>query len=107
MVNLSINFKILVGKILLGIFLPKLVGKVLYAMLGVFFENVPVGKLVWNIGKIFETLTWENFCLGTLVNLLKVLSWENLVKVGKISFGKIFVRKFGIFIWEKFVAHVC
>ena len=78
----------------MGIFLPKLVGKILCAMLGVFFENVPVGKLVWNIGKIFETLTWENFCLGTLVNLLKVLSWEHLMKVGKI------------FIWENFVSNL-
>ena len=86
--------KFLFGKILLGIFLPKLVGKILCAMLGVFFENVPVGKLVWNIGKIFETLTWENFCLGTLVNLLKVLSWEHLMKVGKI------------FIWENFVSNL-
>ena len=89
LVILSINFKILVGKILLGIFLTKLVGKVLLVMLGIFFENVPVGKFVWNIGKILETLTWENFCLGTLVNLLKVLSWEHLVKVGKISIWEI------------------
>ena len=83
LVNLNINFNILVGKILLGVFLPKLVGK--FAILGVFFENVPVGELVWNIGEIFEILTWENFCLGTLVNLLKISSWEHLVKVGKIS----------------------
>ena len=83
MVFVSISLKILVGKILLGIFLTKLVGKVLLVMLGIFFENVPVGKFVWNIGKIFETLTWENFCLGswgpfedTILGTLGEI-WEN------------------------------
>ena len=54
-------------------------------MLGIFFENVPVGKLVWNIGKIL------NFYLGKLLfgNLGQPLesiilgklgeSWENFI----------------------------
>ena len=90
----------------MGIFLPKLVGKVLYAMLGVFFENVPVGKLVWNIGEILKfllgkTFAWdsgepfEDTILGTLGEI-----WENFY-LGKFC-------KIWNFIWEKIVVvHVC
>ena len=67
--NLNVNFKIFSWEILLGIFLPKLVGKILCTMLGVFLKNVLVGKLVWNIGEIFEILNLGKLLLGILVNL--------------------------------------
>ena len=69
LVNLNVNFKIFSWEILLGIFLPKLVGKILCTMLGVFMKNVLVGKLVWNIGEIFEILNLGKLLLGILVNL--------------------------------------
>ena len=37
------------------------------------------------------------------MNLLKVLSWENLVKVGKILLGKILSEKIGNILFGKIV----
>ena len=55
-----------------------------------------VGKLVWNIGEIFENFNLGKLLLGILLNLLKIPSWEHLVKFGKISILENFL-KFGIF----------
>ena len=55
-----------------------------------------VGKLVWNIGEIFENFNLGKLLLGILLNLLKIPSWEHLVKFGKIYIWENFV-KFGIF----------
>ena len=70
------------------------------------FENVPVAKFVWNIGETFENFNLGKLLLGILLNLLKISSWEHLVKFLKILFWK--SLKFGIFICEKSVfVHVC
>ena len=94
MVFVSISLKILVGKILfLGICLITSVGKILLKMLGIFCNNV-TWENSWILVKFLNCYLGK-FCLGIWVNFLKVLSWENLVKVGKILFGKILSEKIG------------
>ena len=100
-------WKNLVGKILLGIFLPKLVGKVLLAMLGIFFQNVPAGNLFgtlakfWNfyLGKLlFGNLgePFESIILGKLGESWENFTWENFMW-----------ENLEFLIWENFVAHIC
>ena len=89
LVNLNVNFKIFSWEILLGIFLPKLVGKILCTMLGVFLKNALVGKLVWNIGESFEILNLGKLLLGILVNLWKYHLGNTWWNLGKFLFGKI------------------
>ena len=91
----------------LGIFLPKLVGKVLLAMLGIFFQNVPVGNLFGTLAK-FWNFYLGKLLFGSLCELMKstisvnlVESWENF------TWENFMWENLEFLIWENFVAHIC
>ena len=118
LVNLNVNFKIFSWEILLGIFLPKLVGKVLYAILGVFFWKCSCGQTClehwWNFEDIIlGTLgeSWENFYLGNVIlRNLEFLFGKRLLlstfveqNFGKFYLGNFCVFDLGVFVWEIFI----
>ena len=65
-------------------------------MLGIFFENVPVGKLVWNIGQILKLLLGKTFAWEPWWTFWKYYLGKTWWKLGKFHLGKFNVRKFGI-----------
>ena len=81
--------------LLLGIFLTRLVGKIL--LLGIFLTRFVGKNFCLDYWWVFETVTWEKFCLGILGKIFwKYCLGKNLFgRLGNVLLGKIFVWENG------------